>query len=307
MSYNHTAYSGYKRDFFDMRNLLIESYRKYDKPLNWLIGRLDNWRFSAFTAQIRENPRFYQENSHLWRKDNSDLIGFVISENGKEYFELQVHPDQREIEHEMLQWVINDWSKGKKQIITNIYASDAERAERLERHGFERRGVVGVDYRYDTSKYVKKVDLSNDFRVEAFSESFDYENRIETERLTFGKDFLNREWFETKALAPGYSADWDLAIVASSGKVVAFCLAWLDGENRIAEIDPVGTHPDYRKRGFAKVLLTECFIRLKYHGVSKAQIIGFSEAAMKLYRSLMPVEEHELLEYRLRISGSARR
>jgi GNAT superfamily N-acetyltransferase len=65
----------------------------------------------------------------------------------------------------------------------------------------------------------------------------------------------------------------------------------------------VGTHPEYRKRGFAKVLLTECFIRLRRHGISKAQIIGFSEAAMKLYSSLMPAEEHELLEYRLRISG----
>ena len=203
----------------------------------------------------------------------------------------------------MLQWVINDWSKGRRQIFTNIYAIDGERTELLGKHGFERRGVVGVDYRYDTSKYVSSVDLSGDFHVEAFSESFDYENRIETERRTFGKDFLNREWFETKALAPAYSADWDLAIVTSSGRVAAFCLAWLDRENRIAEIDPVGTHPDYRKRGLAKALLTECFIRLQSHGISKAQIIGFSEPARKLYSSLMPVEEHELLEYKLRMGG----
>lgn len=303
MSYHHTAYSGYKNDFFDMRNMLIESYGKYDKPLNWLIGRLDNWRFAAFTVQIREDPRFYQKNAHLWRRDDNDLIGFFISENGKEYFEIQVHPDYRSIEKEMLQWVASEWSKDKKQIITNIYACDTRRVKLLEECKFNSQGVVGIDYRYDTSKYVRNIDLGNDFRVEAFSESYDYEHRIETERLTFEKDFLNREWFETKALAPGYSADWDLAIVTPGGQVVAFCLAWLDEENRIAEIDPVGTHPDHRKKGFSKVLLTECFIRLSQHGITKAQIIGYSEPAKKLYSSLMPVEEYELLEYRLKIGS----
>jgi hypothetical protein len=132
MEIHHTKYSGYKQDFFDMRNLLIASYGKHDKPLNWLIGRLDNWRYAAFTAQIRKDPWFYQKNAHLWRKDNNDLIGFFISENGKEYFELQVHPDHRIIEEEMLQWVINDWSKDKKQIVTNIYACNTERAKLIQ-------------------------------------------------------------------------------------------------------------------------------------------------------------------------------
>ncbi len=119
--------------------------------------------------------------------------------------------------------------------------------------------------------------------------------------MTFSRDSLNREWFETKALAPGYSSDWDLAIVSPHGQVVAFCLAWLDKKNKVAEIDPVGTHPDYRKRGFAKAVLTECFIRLHKNGITKAHIQGFSKPAKKLYDSLMPVEKYELFKYRLKL------
>lgn len=301
MKIRHTRYSGYKKDFFDMRNLLIESYGKRDKPLNWLIGRLDNWRFAAFTAMVEKDPNFYQKNAHLWRKDDNELIGFFISENGKEYFELQIHPEYRFLEEEMLKWTIENWAQGKNQIITIFFKYDTARIRLFEKYDFECQGVVGFDYRYDTNQYTKCVDMASNFRIEAFSESYDYENRIETERLTFSRDSLNREWFETKALAPGYSSDWDLAIVAPDGKVVAFCLAWLDKKNKVAEIDPVGTHPDYRKRGFAKALLTDCFVRLNKNGIIKAHIQGFSESAKKLYESLMPAEKYELLKYRLKL------
>ncbi len=300
MKVRHTHYSGYEKDFLDMRNLLIESYKKYEKPLNWWIGRLDNWRFAAFTVKIRNEPNFYQENAHLWRKDNNNLIGFFISENGKEYFELQIHPEYRFIEEEMLEWVIDNWSRKKNQIVTNIYAHDTSRNKLLVKYKFECQGVVGVDYRYHTKNYIKNIDMENGFHIESFSESYDYENRIESERLTFARDSLNREWFETKAIAPGYSSDWDLAVVSPNGKVVSFCLAWLDKENGIAEIDPVGTHPDYRKRGFAKALLIGCFIRLNQNGITKAQIQGFSEAGRSLYSSLMPAETYEILGYRLK-------
>jgi ribosomal protein S18 acetylase RimI-like enzyme len=284
-----------------MRYLLIESYGKHDKPLNWLIGRLDNWRFAAFTATIKKDPHFYQKNAHLWRKENDDLIGFFISENGKEYFELQIHPEYRFLEEEMLQWCIDNWAQGKDQITTIFYKYDTTRIKLFEKYNFEYQGVVGYDYRYDTKNYTKGVAINSNFHFAAFSEGYDYENRIETERLTFARDSLNREWFETKALAPGYSSDWDLAIVSPTGQVVAFCLAWLDQKNNVAEIDPVGTHPDYRKRGFAQALLTECFVRLHNHGITKAQIIGFSEPANKLYTSLMPAQKYELLKYRLKL------
>ena len=284
-----------------MRNLLIESCRTYEKPLNWLIGRLDNWRYAAFTIRIRTEPYFYQRNAHLWRKDDGGLIGFFISENGKEYFELQVHPDYRFIEGEMLKWVIDDWSKGKSEIVTYIYVHDTSRIRLLDKFYFDCQGVVGVDYRYHLENYVDSAKLEDKLRIESFSESYDFESRIESERLTFRRDSLNREWFETKAIAPGYSSDWDLAIVSPDGQVAAFCVAWLDEKNSIAEIDPVGTHPDYRKRGLAKALLTDCFMRLNRYGIKKAQIQGFSEPANALYRSLMPAEENEILGYRLKL------
>ena len=295
----HNYYSGYKREYFQMRDLLISSIRKYNKPLNWLIGRLDNWRYASFTKIIREKPWFYQENAHLWKDDLGKLIGFFISENGKDDFELQIDPQYRKIEAEMIGWVLKEWAADKKQLITTVYKYDDFRQKILKKCGFISSEILAVDFRLDTQNYDAPVFLPNGYAIEPFSKRYDYEDHIETQRLAFGrrKDQLDREWFETKVLAPGYDSDWDLMIITPKGKPISFCLAWIDWENKIAEIDPVGTHPDYRRKGFARYLLLNCFFRLNKAGIREAQIIGFSDAAKALYDSLKPARKYNILKY----------
>jgi len=301
MKISHKNYSGYKREYFQMRDLLSESYRKFNKPLNWWIGRLDNWRYASFTKSIKENPRYFQENAHLWKSKKGELLGFFISENGKNYFEIQIHPEHKYLEKEILEWILENWAAKKPKIITDIYLWDKERIKLLESFNFKNNGLEAIDFRYNTKNYRIDEKINDEFHVETFSENYNYENHIETQRLAFGrtKNQLNREWFETKCLAPGYSEDWDFSIVDAKGNHLAFCVAWLDERNRIAEIDPVGTHTDYRKLGLAKVVITNCFRQLHKAGIQRAQIIGFSEPAKRLYKSLNPTEEHEIIEFTL--------
>ena len=127
MNTYHKQYSGYNKEYFEMRSLLSESCKFFTQPFNWWLGRLDNWRFASFTDKIKENPRYYQENAHLWRNENGELIGFFISEDGKSYFEIQVHPDYRFIEKEMLEWVLENWAQTKEKIITCIYGWNENR------------------------------------------------------------------------------------------------------------------------------------------------------------------------------------
>ena len=58
------------------------------------------------------------------------------------------------------------------------------------------------------------------------------------------------ELLELQTVWP-YRADLDCVVEAPDGSLVAYCLAWLDDANRVGELEPVGTHPDYRRRGLA--------------------------------------------------------
>ena len=297
----HKEYSGYKKEFFEMRNLLSESFRRSDKPLNWWLCRLDDWRFASYTKKIRENSRYYQENAHLWRNEEGKLIGFFISEDGKNYFEIQVHPDYKFIEKEMLEWILNNWAQTRDKIVTCIYGWDKKRIRLLTELGFENKGLEAIDFRYDISKYTADEVIDPDNHFETFSDNYNFDNHIETQRLAFNrtKDQLNREWFETKCVAPGYSSDLDFIVVDSKGEHLAFCVAWIDEANQIAEIDPVGTHPDFRQKGLAKAVITNCFLTLRKKGIKEVMIQGFTDVPKRLYRSLKPVEEHEIIRFEL--------
>ncbi|MFC1887456.1 GNAT family N-acetyltransferase [Candidatus Cloacimonadota bacterium] len=296
-------YSGYKKEYFQMRDLLIESYRLHPKPLNWLIGRLDNWRYASFTDKIKETPNYYTKNAHLWYTAEGKLAGFFISENGKKGFEIQIHPEHRELEEEILSWVLNNWLKDRGGLYSWAYGWDDRRIGLLESKGFINEGLEAVDFRYDLKIFNEDIKLNAEYQYEKFSDRFNYEEHIETQRLAFNrtKDQLNREWFETKCIAPGYSEDWDFLIANSKGHHITFCVAWIDELNKFAEIDPVGTHPDHRREGLAKAVINHCFVELNKSGYGSAQILGFSDAAKTLYKSLKPVEEYEI--YRFKYKG----
>ena len=63
--------------------------------------------------------------------------------------------------------------------------------------------------------------------------------------------------------APTYRPELDLVVIAPDGRFVAFCLAWLDKVNHSANLEPLGTHPDFRRRGLARALLGEAMRRVR--------------------------------------------
>ena len=62
---------------------------------------------------------------------------------------------------------------------------------------------------------------------------------------------------------PGYRMDLDLVAVTGGGEFAACCTCWLDSENRVGEFEPVGCHPDFRRRGLTRAVMFEGLRRLR--------------------------------------------
>ena len=118
--------------------------------------------------------------------------------------------------------------------------------------------------------------------------------RIDLENSVWGAA-LDDAWFRGKSSAPSYSSDWDLVAISPDGKSVAASLVWLYPENQAAEIDPLGTHPEYRKRGLARALVLESFKRMHAHGIDYAYIASFAKDPIvsQFYSSLQPIEAYQ--------------
>ena len=101
-TYNHND-----AEFKDMWELLVKSYAVTGKPHNWLFARLENWKY----AKVDEPATFFMNNVHLWRNEAGELIGFCISEYGDNGIHLQIHPEYRFVEADMLFWIERNWAK----------------------------------------------------------------------------------------------------------------------------------------------------------------------------------------------------
>jgi ribosomal protein S18 acetylase RimI-like enzyme len=285
-------------EFEEMWRLLIDSFTITGRPHNWSFAELENWRYASWD----EPPPYFIDRVHLWRNDAGELVGFC-----NRYYDttfLQVHPAYRFLEDSMLDWAERNWGGEEMRIETRAYQYDAERKDLLVRRGYEDIGAAANVHVYDVSRLYPGIDLLPGFRIESLAENGDYDGRIATERATFNSDYLDRNWFDGKSSASSYSFDWDLCVVSPEDQHVAFALVWIDDHNKIAQIDPVGTHPDYRRQGFAKALLSACFRRLHAAGIRRVYIESAPEpnVSNRLYDSLQPAKRYQANRWVKRLS-----
>jgi mycothiol synthase len=298
MQLYHESYPDTDAAFQELWEFLIESYALARRPENWLFDRLEDWRYGANAQRLAQQPSFFAEHAHLWRNAAHTLLGFSIAEYSDDSLYLQVHPQQRWIEEPMLAWAETTWASGKETLATYAYAHDRLRQDLLARRGYADAGESGRMYTYDLARQYPAGMLPAGFRITSLAEDGNVDSHITAVRDAFGRATLNRAWFETKITAPTYAPQWDLAVISPEGEHVAFCLARLDQRNQVAEIDPIGTRPEYQRRGLAKALVATCFRRLRASGIRYASIGAGPEPAVgnRLYESLRPFET--LVEHR---------
>lgn len=295
MKFRDEPFEDTEKQFADMRRLIIESYGACRWPRNWLISRMEDWKFGGNSVHLKENPGFFGDNARLWYDENGRLAGVAVSEYGKCSIYTQVHPDYPDIEKEMIPWIIDTWAKDKPQLEMFVYITDQKRKKLLAEFGFEEYKDSGWMREYDLGKSLYDSPLSPGFQIERLSQNRNYESLLKAVNAAFDRPpKLPMEWLESKLFdAPSISEDWQLSAVTPDGEHASFCFVWIDGENRIAEIEPIGTRPEFQKKGLAKAVVVECFRRLRDEGIDLAYIASGPEPlpSNKLYESLNPIRK----------------
>jgi ribosomal protein S18 acetylase RimI-like enzyme len=280
-------------------SFLSESYGRFHSLRNWSIARMGDWRYGGNHRFIKTDPEFFSRNLHVW-KDGPKIIGLAVSERGEEMC-MQVSYDRRDLEEPMLDWIEDQWGRGKGRIAVSAFANDAWRQNILERRGYRRGGSRGFLRRYDTRLSPHSSPLEDGFSLSDLGHSGDASGYIEVVNKAFGKSFIDQDWFESKQKAPGFQPNLSVQVLSPEGKCVSCAEAHIDWKQNYAEIDPIATHPSYQGRGFARACLAETFRRLADMRVRDAYIcsdLGSAEAN-RLYDSLLPIERMEDLSWEL--------
>jgi ribosomal protein S18 acetylase RimI-like enzyme len=132
----------------------------------------------------------------------------------------------------------------------------------------------------------------------------DVERRVAVHRAAFAPSRVVAESYRKVMQTWPYRIDLDNVVVAPDGSFAAFCLCWLDEANRVGELEPVGTHPDHRRRGLARAVCLAGLRSLRDAGADTAVVypVGGSDAA-RLYEAVGFSTRTRHLRFRKRFSG----
>jgi ribosomal protein S18 acetylase RimI-like enzyme len=92
----------------------------------------------------------------------------------------------------------------------------------------------------------------------------------EVHGAAFGGEAMTAPWRERTIGTPLHQPDLDLVAVAPDGTLAGFCVGWHNPVRGLAQLEPVGVHPRYQRRGLSRALIAEMFRRFKGRGASVA-------------------------------------
>jgi len=243
----------------------------------------------------------------LWEED-SDIVGFALNLRFENAFEVYTSPAYRgtDVERIMLQAaaestlrLIQQAGRDQTSVIIDVWDCDTIRRQLLNQLGFEAYRVWG---------YLTERSLAEPFPIPQLAEGFairaatmdDFEQLAAVRNASFGSDLRSEDYRDGVMGKPGYLPEREIVVVAPEGRFAAFTMTWLAELNRVGLFEPVGTHPEFRRRGLGRALMLYAMRKMKRLGMETV-MVGHDATnlpATALYRSLGFRHKYTTLGYK---------
>jgi GNAT superfamily N-acetyltransferase len=283
----------FDKDLDKGRRFLGDIFNSTGELYTWVPTRLENERYGPCGS---EEEREDDTKLRIWEyvdKKGPSIVALTILEPYG-YFWMNVHPDHEELVRKIIPAVeeqrkqMNKGDEAELKIGTPVPESFKTRIEYLKEFGYEDGGICEhnrirpldlppPDFQPREGYTVRHVKLPEDFEP--------YSDVINT---VFSHCGMTEKLAMLYTEAEFYNDELDLVVEAPDGSFAAFVTVRIDPETRMAELEPVGTHPDHRGLGLGKAVCAEGIRRVQKYNPSCIVILGAAstEGATKLYDSL---------------------
>lgn len=298
MSINDVIYSNTDEEYQEICEFL-DVLSTQDPFMHWESGRMNFWRYNVHANKDSRDP-FFRDNVHVWRAYDQRIVGLCISEYGKNDLFIEVVPEYRNIYSDIFRWIENTWAVTREVIEVDVFSDDTQKIDLLKEYGFSFLRHFENKRMYDLEQIDLSYHLETGFTIQAFSESLDYEGRVALVQSAFENPNYTETNLKGLMASPDYIDEYNLMVISPDNQPVAYCVGWHErAKEHGGYIEPVGTHAAYRRRGFAKAVIRECFTRMKANGINIVEISSRAEPAVAnyLYDSLSPKAKREVHKY----------
>jgi GNAT superfamily N-acetyltransferase len=261
-------------DFLKIRDFLVDTYAYFQRPYNWTIER---WNFSISMARIMNGVPLekYESQIGIWEQDQ-EIVGVVSAEgedDGEAFFQMANKQIPQDILQEMFDFCENHLGKeqnGKRTIYLRIPWGNAWVEKIAQERNFSK--LSGIEK-------VSELTLEEEFLVE-LPEGFAFMNGAEVSNQDKGQaharafGYYEEDLYRARSPrayqavseTPDYRPDLDLYVISPEDEIAAFATMWYDQRNRIGMLEPVGTIPQYQRRGLSRAIIFQLINQVKQEG-----------------------------------------
>ncbi|MCB9453129.1 MAG: GNAT family N-acetyltransferase [Anaerolineaceae bacterium] len=291
-------------DHTRVRQFLQDSFRLTGKYHNWETRR---WEGQWYWGDLDRNID-WGEHVRLWETDSGQLVGVAHSEGGLGNAWFEIHPDYRQLEDEMLTWAEAHLTapnqEGQPQLTVEVYDYDTLRQNMLTRRGYAALGKYGYLRWRPVAGDLPAVTVPAGYTVRSLrrGEWRDTKGWLDVISAVFAHVKASPNDIAVFQSAPIYRHDLHIVAEAPDGRFAAFAGLTLDEPNRTAVFEPVGTHPDHRRRHLAQAVMVEGLRRLQTLDIETVYVgTGEMIPANGLYESLGFTDFHRSQTWRKRL------
>jgi ribosomal protein S18 acetylase RimI-like enzyme len=266
------------------------------------------WRFSSWAF---DDP----DNVGLWVDGGGQMLAWAVLQAPFWTIDYAFHPDaDRDLYPQFLAWADNRARQvlgtpgGRPRWYVNVFSDQTDWIRDLAQAGFASQADVGEDswsmvlMQRSSETPVANYTLPAGVIIRPLAGESEVSAYVDLQRAVFGTDNMTLGWRSRTLHQAQYVADLDLVAVAPDGGLVAFCICWLDTETDpvSGQVEPLGVHPDWRKSGLGRAILSEDLRRLQSHGASQIYVEtdSYRNAALELYESAGFRVIRDILVYR---------
>ncbi len=292
----------WEQDFESIQKFLADIFNIRKSYTSWIPSELENLKFGpGGTEYLDEEDKYLK----IWEMfdETQRIASRVIAVSYTKpsgYCRLSVHPDYTSTSREIVLWMQNRMKEIKKSEVEKIKMSfvadddDEEFIELLSDLGFQKGELDGDKQVRPINLPIPAYNLPDGYAIRNAVIEEDFQKYREVQKAVFSHIMsMSLELLQLYSTASFYREDLDIVAVDPKGKFAAFCTVRIDPLSRIAELEPVGTHPDHRRLGLAKAVICEGLKRLEKYKPSAVVILGAAptEGARRLYESVGFVNE----------------
>jgi GNAT superfamily N-acetyltransferase len=231
----------------------------------------------------------------IWEDDRGVAAWLMVGPRHKSY-DAQVRPDLRggDFEREVLEYaddrtieLMRRHGIGGDCIYGDAFQDDTARIELLLALGWEADNELPYVLNRTEIGTIDVPALPNGYSFQSAQGIQDAAALAAVHHAAFGGAGWTPELYRQVMQSPGYAPERELVIRSPEGSYVAFTVIWYDHLNRTGLFEPVGTHKDFRRRGFGRAIVLYGMQQMAAAGIESATVAHFgdNEAARGLYRA----------------------